>query len=113
MATVKFDELALQYVLSDDPEQAKSVAEKAASAIEGTANNRVLIGKWVSSINRWMPSSSAGDFDDGEGQDDDFISRAKGACLMIHHSKKAVGADTCIQPWSFWPAHSQLSKGRP
>ncbi|RYP56919.1 hypothetical protein DL769_009826 [Monosporascus sp. CRB-8-3] len=77
---VKFDELALQYVLSDEPEQAKSAAETAASIIEASANNRVLVGQWVSSINRWMPSGNSGEdglVDNGEGQDDDFISRAK------------------------------------
>ncbi|RYP41776.1 hypothetical protein DL767_000792 [Monosporascus sp. MG133] len=77
---VKFDDLALQYVLSDEPEQAKSAAETAASMIEASANNRVLVGQWVSSINRWMPSGNSGDDgldDNGEGQDDDFISRAK------------------------------------
>ncbi|RYP10292.1 hypothetical protein DL764_000784 [Monosporascus ibericus] len=77
---VKFDDLALQYVLSDEPEQAKSAAEKAASMIEASANNRALVGQWVSSINRWMPSGDSGEnglADDGEAQDDDFISRAK------------------------------------
>ncbi|RYO79040.1 hypothetical protein DL766_009474 [Monosporascus sp. MC13-8B] len=77
---VKFDDLALQYVLSDEPEQAKSAAETAASMIESSANNRVLVGQWVSSINRWMPSGNSGEdglVDIGEGQDDDFISRAK------------------------------------
>ncbi|RYP25158.1 hypothetical protein DL765_000039 [Monosporascus sp. GIB2] len=77
---VRFDDLALQYVLSDEPEQAKSAAETAASMIEASANNRVLVGQWVSSINRWVPSGDSGEdglVDIGEGQDDDFISRAK------------------------------------
>ncbi|RYP91398.1 hypothetical protein DL770_002443 [Monosporascus sp. CRB-9-2] len=77
---VKFGDLALQYVLSDEPEQAKSAAETAASMIEASANNRVLVGQWVSSINRWMPSGNPGEdglVGNGDGQDDDFISRAK------------------------------------
>ena len=94
--TVKFDELALRYVLSDDPDQAKEAAQTAAAAIEGSANNRVLVGQWVSSINRWMPSSNPGDVGNGEGQDDDdFISRAKGALcfnlICIATLKRAPG----------------------
>ncbi|KAK7757757.1 hypothetical protein SLS62_000135 [Diatrype stigma] len=78
MATVGFPELALQYVLSDDPEEAKVAAQKAASMIEASTNNRVLVGQWVSSINRWMPSASSDDGAGNGGQDDDdFISRAK------------------------------------
>lgn len=70
MATTGFEELALRYVLSDDPEQAREAAQKAASIIEAApTNKRVIVGKWVSSINRWMPQAD---------KDDDFISRAKG-----------------------------------
>lgn len=84
MATVGFPELALQYVLADDPEGAEVAAQKAASMIEASTNNRVLVGQWVSSINRWMPSASSDNgADNAEGQDDDFISRAKGLINRI------------------------------
>ncbi len=76
MASVRFEDLALQYVLADEPEQERSASETAASVIEASSNNRVLVGQWVSSINRWMPLGNSGD--DGPTEDDDFISRAKG-----------------------------------
>lgn len=83
-APVKFEDLALQYVLSDEPEQAKSAAQKAAFAIESTANNRPLVHQWVTSINRWI--TAGGSADDGEPQDDDFIFRAKGIYHQVPHA---------------------------
>jgi DNA repair/transcription protein MET18/MMS19 len=83
MAGVNFNELALQYVLSDegDQERMSSAVQAATTAIESTPNNRLILGQWVSSINRWMPAGrgpAEAQVDQGEEQDDDFIARAKG-----------------------------------
>ncbi|XXG98674.1 hypothetical protein Hte_005003 [Hypoxylon texense] len=69
MASVKFDDLALQYVLSDESDKQQAISEKAATAIEQSTNSRIAVGQWVASINRWIqPSDDSGD--------DNFITRA-------------------------------------
>ncbi|KAI5919499.1 Dos2-interacting transcription regulator of RNA-Pol-II-domain-containing protein [Camillea tinctor] len=69
MAGAGFNELALQYVLADEKSEERTIAEKAAAAIETSANGRVAVGQWVASINRWIqPADDA---------NDDFIARAK------------------------------------
>ncbi|KAI1764031.1 Dos2-interacting transcription regulator of RNA-Pol-II-domain-containing protein [Hypoxylon sp. FL1150] len=69
MAGVKFDDLALQYVLSDESNKQQAISEKAAKAIEESTNSRIAVGQWVASINRWIqPSDDLGD--------DNFITRA-------------------------------------
>ncbi|KAI1386918.1 Dos2-interacting transcription regulator of RNA-Pol-II-domain-containing protein [Hypoxylon trugodes] len=70
MATVKFDDLALQYVLTDENSQEQEISEKAAAAIEQSTNTRITVGQWVASINRWI---QPGD----DTSDDNFIARAK------------------------------------
>ncbi|KAI1107651.1 Dos2-interacting transcription regulator of RNA-Pol-II-domain-containing protein [Jackrogersella minutella] len=70
MANVKFDDLALQYVLTDESDQEQAISEKAATAIEESTNSRLTLGQWVASINRWI---QPGD----DTTDDDFIARAK------------------------------------
>ncbi|KAK8138619.1 MMS19 nucleotide excision repair [Apiospora sp. TS-2023a] len=62
-----FDDLALKYVLSDGDDNDSPV--QAATAIESAAN-RLAVGQWVASINRWMTSPD-------DAADDDLISRAK------------------------------------
>ncbi|KAI1807317.1 Dos2-interacting transcription regulator of RNA-Pol-II-domain-containing protein [Daldinia bambusicola] len=70
MATVKFDDLALQYVLTDENDLEQAISEKAATAIQESTNTRIAVGQWVASINRWI---QPGD----ESSDDNFITRAK------------------------------------
>ncbi|KAI1137934.1 Dos2-interacting transcription regulator of RNA-Pol-II-domain-containing protein [Hypoxylon sp. FL0543] len=70
MATIRFEDLALQYVLSDEPEQERIVSEKAATAIEESTNSRITVGQWVASINRWIQPAD-------DSNDDNFIARAK------------------------------------
>ncbi|KAK6958222.1 hypothetical protein Daesc_001017 [Daldinia eschscholtzii] len=60
MAGVKFGDLALQYVLTDENDQEQEISEKAATAV----------GQWVASINRWIQPSD-------DSSDDNFITRAK------------------------------------
>ncbi|KAK7951447.1 MMS19 nucleotide excision repair [Apiospora aurea] len=62
-----FDDLALKYVLSDGDDNDSPL--QAATAIENAAN-RLAVGQWVASINRWMTSPD-------DTADDDLISRAK------------------------------------
>ncbi|KAK8125103.1 uncharacterized protein PG998_000862 [Apiospora kogelbergensis] len=62
-----FDDLALKYVLSDGDDNDSPL--QAATAIENAAN-RVAVGQWVASINRWMTNPD-------DTADDDLISRAK------------------------------------
>ncbi|KAI5862658.1 Dos2-interacting transcription regulator of RNA-Pol-II-domain-containing protein [Durotheca rogersii] len=70
MAHPRFEDLALQYVLADEPSRELAIAEKAATAIEESTNSRIAVGQWVASINRWIqPSDDPGD--------DNLISRAK------------------------------------
>jgi DNA repair/transcription protein MET18/MMS19 len=64
-----FEDLALQFVLSS----ADDACQKAADKIRSSANNRILVGQWVASINRWMPRADEG-ADEGDG---DVISRSK------------------------------------
>ncbi|KAI8958781.1 Dos2-interacting transcription regulator of RNA-Pol-II-domain-containing protein [Daldinia sp. FL1419] len=71
MAGVKFDDLALQYVLADENEQEQAISEKAAIGIQESANSRIAVGQWVASINRWIQPG------DDSNDDDNFISRAK------------------------------------
>ncbi|KAI0111584.1 Dos2-interacting transcription regulator of RNA-Pol-II-domain-containing protein [Daldinia grandis] len=70
MAGVKFGDLALQYVLTDENDQEQAISEKAATAIQESTNSRVAVGQWVASINRWI---QPGD----DSSDDNFIARAK------------------------------------
>ncbi|OTB06556.1 hypothetical protein M426DRAFT_318952 [Hypoxylon sp. CI-4A] len=70
MASVKFDDLALQYVLSDESNKEQEISEKAATAIEQSTNSRISVGQWVASINRWIQPSD-------DESDDNFITRAK------------------------------------
>ncbi|KAI1467482.1 Dos2-interacting transcription regulator of RNA-Pol-II-domain-containing protein [Daldinia caldariorum] len=70
MATVKFDDLALQYVLADENDQEQAISEKAATAIQESTNTRIAVGQWVASINRWI---QPGD----DSSDDNLITRAK------------------------------------
>ncbi|CAJ2513479.1 Uu.00g015980.m01.CDS01 [Anthostomella pinea] len=70
MTDSKFGELALQYVLTDENEQAREIPEKAASVIQESANTRIAIGQWVQSINRWIHTGDS-------NEDDGFIERAK------------------------------------
>ncbi|KAI0171984.1 Dos2-interacting transcription regulator of RNA-Pol-II-domain-containing protein [Hypoxylon sp. FL1284] len=69
MASVKFDDLALQYVLSDESDQRQTISEKAATAIHESTNSRIAVGQWVASINRWIQPGDDSD-------DDNFIARA-------------------------------------
>ncbi|KAI2472148.1 Dos2-interacting transcription regulator of RNA-Pol-II-domain-containing protein [Annulohypoxylon bovei var. microspora] len=71
MANIKFEDLALQYVLTDENDQEREISEKAAKAIEESTNTRVTLGQWVASINRWIQPGD--DTDD----DNNFIARAK------------------------------------
>ncbi|KAI1776726.1 Dos2-interacting transcription regulator of RNA-Pol-II-domain-containing protein [Hypoxylon cercidicola] len=69
MASVKFEDLALQYVLSDENDKQQAISEKAATAIVESTNSRIAVGQWVASINRWIqPGDDSGD--------DNFITRA-------------------------------------
>ncbi|KAI1661015.1 Dos2-interacting transcription regulator of RNA-Pol-II-domain-containing protein [Daldinia decipiens] len=70
MAGVKFDDLALQYVLTDENDQEQAISEKAATGIQESTNNRIAVGQWVASINRWIQP-------DDDSNDDNFIARAK------------------------------------
>ncbi|OTA54344.1 hypothetical protein K449DRAFT_469543 [Hypoxylon sp. EC38] len=70
MATVKFEDLALQYVLTDESDQERVISEKAATAIEESTNSRIAVGQWVASINRWIHPLD-------DSTDDNFITRAK------------------------------------
>ncbi|KAI0970113.1 Dos2-interacting transcription regulator of RNA-Pol-II-domain-containing protein [Xylaria arbuscula] len=63
---LKFDELALKYVLADKNEQDR-ISEQAARAIEESTNKRVTVGQWAASVHQWMQSSG----------EDDLISRSK------------------------------------
>ncbi|KAH9887783.1 Dos2-interacting transcription regulator of RNA-Pol-II-domain-containing protein [Xylariomycetidae sp. FL2044] len=65
-----FVELARQYVLSDDTNRQKEIAETAAKLISQASNTRIAVGQWVASINSWI---QPGD----DSADDDFIARAK------------------------------------
>ncbi|KAI0387325.1 Dos2-interacting transcription regulator of RNA-Pol-II-domain-containing protein [Hypomontagnella monticulosa] len=69
MTTVKFEDLALQYVLTDESNEERAISEKAAAAIQ-ESNSRITIAQWVSSINRWIQP------DDDSG-DENLIARAK------------------------------------
>lgn len=69
MATVKFDDLALQYVLTDESNEERAISEKAAAAIQ-ESNSRITVAQWVSSINRWIRP------DDDSGEEN-LITRAK------------------------------------
>ncbi|KAI1456872.1 Dos2-interacting transcription regulator of RNA-Pol-II-domain-containing protein [Annulohypoxylon moriforme] len=71
MANVKFEDLALQYVLADENDREREISEKAAKAIEDATNTRVTLGQWVASINRWIQPS------DDTAADDNIIARAK------------------------------------
>ncbi|KAI0889469.1 Dos2-interacting transcription regulator of RNA-Pol-II-domain-containing protein [Annulohypoxylon maeteangense] len=71
MASVKFEDLALQYVLADENDQEREISEKAAKAIEEATNTRIALGQWVASINRWIQPS------DDTAADDNIIARAK------------------------------------
>ncbi|KAK8049557.1 DNA repair transcription protein [Apiospora phragmitis] len=62
-----FEDLALKYVLSDGDDNDSPL--QAATAIESAAN-RLAVGQWVVSINRWMTNPD-------DTADDDLISRAK------------------------------------
>ncbi|KAI0846886.1 Dos2-interacting transcription regulator of RNA-Pol-II-domain-containing protein [Daldinia vernicosa] len=70
MAGVKFDDLALQYVLTDEKDQEQAISEKAATGIQESTNSRIAVGQWVASINRWIQPSN-------DSSDDNFITRAK------------------------------------
>lgn len=70
MANVRFEDLALQYVLTDESDQERVISEKAATAIEESTNSRITIGQWVASINRWIHPVD-------DSADDNFIARAK------------------------------------
>ncbi|KAI0484666.1 Dos2-interacting transcription regulator of RNA-Pol-II-domain-containing protein [Xylariaceae sp. FL0804] len=75
MANSTFNELALRYVLAEK-DQERDIAEKAATIITESPNNRAVIGQWVASINRWIHP------DDEDG--DDFIARAKALDFLAH-----------------------------
>ncbi|KAJ2999318.1 hypothetical protein NUW58_g37 [Xylaria curta] len=70
MATdLRFDELALKYVLADqggEKDQRRAISEQAARAIEESTNRRITVGQWVASVSRWMQSCG----------EDDLIARA-------------------------------------
>ncbi|KAI0841042.1 Dos2-interacting transcription regulator of RNA-Pol-II-domain-containing protein [Hypoxylon sp. FL0890] len=70
MANVRFEDLALQYVLADESEQEQAIAEQTATAIQESTNSRITLGQWVASINRWIHP-----VDDSD--DDNFVTRAK------------------------------------
>ncbi|KAF3061651.1 MMS19 nucleotide excision repair protein like protein [Daldinia childiae] len=70
MAGVKFDDLALQYVLTDENDREQAISEEAATRIQESTNSRIAVGQWVASINRWI---QPGD----DSNDDNFIARAK------------------------------------
>ncbi|KAI1415645.1 Dos2-interacting transcription regulator of RNA-Pol-II-domain-containing protein [Hypoxylon sp. FL1857] len=70
MANVRFEDLALQYVLTDESEQERAISERAATAIEESTNSRITVGQWVASINRWIQPVD-------DSSDDNFIARAK------------------------------------
>ncbi|KAI0009480.1 Dos2-interacting transcription regulator of RNA-Pol-II-domain-containing protein [Xylariaceae sp. FL0662B] len=70
MANSKFEDLALQYVLTDESGQEREISEKTAAKIEESANSRLTVGQWVASINRWIQPAD-------DSSDDDFIARAK------------------------------------
>ncbi|KAI1094198.1 Dos2-interacting transcription regulator of RNA-Pol-II-domain-containing protein [Rostrohypoxylon terebratum] len=71
MANIKFEDLALQYVLSDESDKERQISEKAAKAIEEATNTRITLGQWVASINRWIQPT------DDTAADDNIIARAK------------------------------------
>ncbi|KAI1209486.1 Dos2-interacting transcription regulator of RNA-Pol-II-domain-containing protein [Annulohypoxylon truncatum] len=71
MANIKFEDLALQYVLADENDQEREISEKAAKAIEEATNTRVTLGQWVASIKRWIQPS------DDTAAGDNIIARAK------------------------------------
>lgn len=83
----EFNDLAREYVLSDSPDEASSVAKKAAAVIEGTTTNiRLAIAQWVASINPWMPRGR----ESTEDEDHDIIARAKGGdFFMTRHITSA------------------------
>ncbi|KAH7026486.1 Dos2-interacting transcription regulator of RNA-Pol-II-domain-containing protein [Microdochium trichocladiopsis] len=95
MAGSRFDELALQYVLAVDKSAEATAASDAASLIQSSTNNRILVGQWVSSINRWIsPAAGSGDrMDDGTGLDQDLISRAK-ALDFLASTLEVLSRDT-------------------
>ncbi|KAI2616544.1 Dos2-interacting transcription regulator of RNA-Pol-II-domain-containing protein [Hypoxylon sp. NC1633] len=71
MANVRSEDLALQYVLTDESAQEQAISEKAAISIEQSTNSRLAVGKLVASINRWIHT------DNDASDDDNFIERAK------------------------------------
>ncbi|KAI1375585.1 Dos2-interacting transcription regulator of RNA-Pol-II-domain-containing protein [Hypoxylon crocopeplum] len=91
MANVKFEDLALQYVLTDESDQEQAISEKAAIAIEESTNSRISVGQWVASINRWIqPADDSGD--------DNFIARAKALDFLARTLEILTKRDVSLKP---------------
>jgi DNA repair/transcription protein MET18/MMS19 len=65
-----FKQLALDFVLSDDPVKQEELAKAAAQAIQSDRQGSNPVGQWILSISTWINESS--------DQDIDLIARGKG-----------------------------------
>ncbi|KAF9876473.1 DNA repair transcription protein [Colletotrichum karsti] len=74
-----FRKLALEYVLSDDPERHLAITKEAASAIQTAPRPSNPVARWVESIRPWMPNANDDQMDDGEDGESsgDIIARSK------------------------------------
>ncbi|PKS07911.1 hypothetical protein jhhlp_006520 [Lomentospora prolificans] len=92
-----FHQLALQFVLTDDADDARDqIADKAANLIRSSPANTHPVARWVESIRPWMPGNEDAEVGDGgEGSKGDIIARAK-ALEFLATTLERLDKDTLI-----------------